>query len=171
MRSATCGRHMHLLTRRAGTQEHTADEHAPDENAAYRQEKNRNHQTKWRECSMKNAIAVESPIGVLLIETNGEAITEITLPGSGDPALVKAARSQRSMKGRSEPEGVLARAEAQLEEYFAGQRTEFDLPLELDGTEFQRDVWLSLAEIPYGKTISYAELARPWSGARPRSAP
>jgi len=108
---------------------------------------------------MNNAIAVESPIGVLLIESNGEFITQITLPGKGDAETVKAAESQRSKTGGSEPDSVLARAETQLEEYFAGIRTEFDLPLEFEGTEFQRDVWLTLAEIPYGKTISYAELA------------
>jgi methylated-DNA-[protein]-cysteine S-methyltransferase len=54
---------------------------------------------------------------------------------------------------------AVAAAVKQLEEYFAGERTQFDLPLELEGTPFQKDVWLALGEIPYGKTISYAELA------------
>jgi methylated-DNA-[protein]-cysteine S-methyltransferase len=48
---------------------------------------------------------------------------------------------------------------AQLDEYFAGRRTEFDLPITLAGTEFQRRVWAALCEIPYGETISYGELA------------
>ena len=48
----------------------------------------------------------------------------------------------------------------ELEEYFAGRRTEFDLPLALEGTEFQRKVWRKLQEIPYGETISYGELAK-----------
>ncbi len=48
----------------------------------------------------------------------------------------------------------------QLEEYFAGARTEFTVPMELDGTAFQKDVWTELTRIPYGKTISYGELAR-----------
>ncbi|NYI07673.1 methylated-DNA--[protein]-cysteine S-methyltransferase [Allostreptomyces psammosilenae] len=47
----------------------------------------------------------------------------------------------------------------QLGEYFAGERTTFDLPLALHGTEFQRRVWAGLQEIPYGETISYGELA------------
>lgn len=48
----------------------------------------------------------------------------------------------------------------QLHEYFAGTRKTFELPLAPDGTEFQKRVWAELARIPYGETISYAELAR-----------
>lgn len=48
----------------------------------------------------------------------------------------------------------------QLDEYFAGTRTEFDVELDLEGTPFQVDVWHALCGIPYGETISYAELAR-----------
>ena len=48
----------------------------------------------------------------------------------------------------------------QLDEYFAGKRRQFHLPLNQDGTEFQMKVWDLLSKIPYGKTISYNELAR-----------
>lgn len=48
----------------------------------------------------------------------------------------------------------------QLDEYFAGQRREFDLPLAPQGTEFQRRVWRALEEIPFGETRSYADVAR-----------
>jgi len=55
----------------------------------------------------------------------------------------------------------LREAAAQLEEYLEGRRKKFNLAIDLDvGTEFQRKVWAELARIPYGKTISYAELAR-----------
>jgi len=47
----------------------------------------------------------------------------------------------------------------QLNQYFMGQRNEFDLPIKLEGTEFQNKVWNYLREIPYGKTVSYSELA------------
>lgn len=47
----------------------------------------------------------------------------------------------------------------QLEEYFAGPRTEFDLPITLAGTPFQRTVWAALRGIPYGETVSYGQLA------------
>jgi methylated-DNA-[protein]-cysteine S-methyltransferase len=48
----------------------------------------------------------------------------------------------------------------QLDEYFAGTRTEFDLPIRLHGTPFQVEVWEQLRKIPYGETISYGELAK-----------
>jgi methylated-DNA-[protein]-cysteine S-methyltransferase len=54
----------------------------------------------------------------------------------------------------------LPQAVAQLCEYFAGTRREFDLPLRMQGTEFQRRVWRSLTEIRYGETWSYGQLAR-----------
>ncbi len=55
---------------------------------------------------------------------------------------------------------VLDEAAAQLEAYFAGELTAFDLPYDLKGTEFQRHCWLALATIPYGRTVSYGEQAR-----------
>ena len=48
----------------------------------------------------------------------------------------------------------------QLKTYFEGKLTDFDLPLVLDGTEFQRLVWSNLQKIPYGETVSYGELAK-----------
>jgi methylated-DNA-[protein]-cysteine S-methyltransferase len=54
---------------------------------------------------------------------------------------------------------VLQQAVTQLEEYFAGERAEFDIPMAFDGTDFQRRVWTELCRIPYGETISYGELA------------
>jgi methylated-DNA-[protein]-cysteine S-methyltransferase len=55
---------------------------------------------------------------------------------------------------------VLRRAREELAEYFEGDRTSFDLPLDLTGTEFQRRVWAEVRRIPYGETVSYGELAR-----------
>ena len=62
-----------------------------------------------------------------------------------------------------QPEGrskILDETTRQLDAYFAGDLVTFDLPLELHGTEFQRDCWLALASIPYGQTVSYGEQAR-----------
>jgi len=56
-------------------------------------------------------------------------------------------------------EKPFAVARQQLTEYFAGERREFDLPLKLDGTEFQMSVLRALQQIPYGETTSYAEIA------------
>ena len=55
---------------------------------------------------------------------------------------------------------VLRQAKKQLEEFFAGKRIRFSLPLKLRGTAFQERVWREIARIPYGQTISYSELAR-----------
>ena len=55
---------------------------------------------------------------------------------------------------------LFAPLRAQLDEYFAGRRTAFDLPLEYPGSPFQRRVWDALRRIPYGETRSYAQLAR-----------
>ena len=89
--------------------------------------------------------AVETPIGTL------------GLVGS-DAGL----RSVRwSAKGLADEScAVLDDAAAQLDAYFAGELIEFELPLDLDGTEFQRQCWLALATIPYGQTVSYGEQAR-----------
>ncbi len=54
---------------------------------------------------------------------------------------------------------VLAAATAQLAEYFAGRRQEFDIPLDLTGTEFQRAAWSALANVPFGETRSYRQQA------------
>lgn len=64
---------------------------------------------------------------------------------------------------RLRPEGsspVLEEASRQLAAYFEGELVTFDLPLELDGTEFQQQCWRALATIPYGQTVSYGEQAR-----------
>jgi methylated-DNA-[protein]-cysteine S-methyltransferase len=59
-----------------------------------------------------------------------------------------------------DPHPLLARVRRQLEEYFRGERTEFDVPLDLRGTEFELRVWEKLQEVPYGETIRYAQLAQ-----------
>jgi methylated-DNA-[protein]-cysteine S-methyltransferase len=55
---------------------------------------------------------------------------------------------------------AISAAAIQLEQYFAGERTEFDIELELDGTPFERRVWDEVRAIPYGETATYAEIAR-----------
>jgi methylated-DNA-[protein]-cysteine S-methyltransferase len=58
-----------------------------------------------------------------------------------------------------EDDAAIAPVRDQIEEYFAGERRNFDLELKPDGTEFQRDVWNGLLTIPFGKTLSYGALA------------
>lgn len=103
--------------------------------------------------SCDSQATVKCPIGILTIEGNEQAVTRIDLPGTRPTSK----SSQRASREVSRP---VTSAVRQLEEYFAGERREFDLPIELRGTTFQQEVWLALAEIPYGKTVSYAELAK-----------
>jgi methylated-DNA-[protein]-cysteine S-methyltransferase len=100
-------------------------------------------------------VELRTPVGTLGLEGDEEALTGIELPQGRRRG--RSSGTSVSAKG-TVPEG-LARALEQLDEYFEGRRTEFDLKVELLGTPFQRDVWMTLSEIPYGKTVSYGELA------------
>jgi methylated-DNA-[protein]-cysteine S-methyltransferase len=90
---------------------------------------------------------LDSPIGGLRIHVSAGLVTAIDFGAS-------------SPRGSRTSDPLLDRAEWQLAEYFAGDRTEFDLSLASDGTEFQKKVWSELLRIPYGETASYGEIAR-----------
>jgi methylated-DNA-[protein]-cysteine S-methyltransferase len=92
---------------------------------------------------------LDTPVGRLVLESDGDILVGIWLPSQGHKA-----------RAGSDVPPVLKETANQLEEYFAGERTEFDVPMELDGTPFQQEVWQELSRIPYGETISYGELAR-----------
>jgi methylated-DNA-[protein]-cysteine S-methyltransferase len=100
-----------------------------------------------------NYFVFESPIGPLLIAGDSDALRYILFPRHGKPAKPERGWIESAT-------GPVAQAVTQLREYFAGRRTDFDLPLVVEGTAFQRSVWRALQEIPYGETISYGELAR-----------
>jgi methylated-DNA-[protein]-cysteine S-methyltransferase len=95
----------------------------------------------------------QSPIGRLLLTSDGTALTGLYMEPS---------RKVQSTDGWVEDgtAAPLATAVRQLSEYFAGTRRTFDLPLRLQGTDFQKRVWQELTEIPYGQTWSYGELAK-----------
>jgi methylated-DNA-[protein]-cysteine S-methyltransferase len=95
----------------------------------------------------------DSPIGRLLLTTDGTALTGL---------YMEVSRKAQSTEGWVEDDSVgpLAETVRQLTEYFAGTRREFDLPLRLAGTAFQQRVWRELTEIPYGETWSYGQLAK-----------
>lgn len=94
---------------------------------------------------------LETPIGVLTLVASDVGLSMILFE-SEDSADIDAALHD------SDP--VLRAAATQLSEYFAGERREFDLPLDLEGTDFQKEAWLALAGVPYGQTTSYGEQAR-----------
>jgi methylated-DNA-[protein]-cysteine S-methyltransferase len=96
---------------------------------------------------------IPSPWGALLLTSDGDALTGLYYPGE------RHAPRPTTEWRRSPGAGVFAAVERQLREYADGVRREFDVPVELRGTPFQRAVWKAIREIPYGKTISYAALA------------
>jgi len=97
---------------------------------------------------------VASPVGKLILVASDSGLAAI-LWENDDPDRV---RLGSIMEDPGHP--VLISAERQLAEYFAGERKRFDLPLDFNGTEFQKQVWSALLTIPFGETRSYAEIAR-----------
>lgn len=97
-------------------------------------------------------LSIPSPVGPLTIEEEGEAIVAIRwgggIPSNGSPLLAEAAR--------------------QLDAYFAGRLTDFDLPLTPSGSRFEQRVWAAMQTIPYGQTRSYGDLAH-MIGSAPRA--
>jgi methylated-DNA-[protein]-cysteine S-methyltransferase len=94
---------------------------------------------------------IDSPVGRICVEGDGDFLTGLYMP---------------EHKHWSGPDPTWQRTDApfaivrdQITEYFAGERQQFDIPLKLVGTPFQNRVWQELARIPFGVTISYAELA------------
>lgn len=94
----------------------------------------------------------DTPIGELLLAGESDALSMIGFP-------------KGAMRRDPEPdwiynEGPFEKVQTQLSEYFRGERKDFDLPLKLDGTEFQISVLEALREIPYGETTSYGAIAK-----------
>lgn len=99
---------------------------------------------------MKLFTKLDSPVGPLVLTSDGRALTGI---------LMEAAPAGPGWK-RDDAAAPFPEARAQLEAYFRGERTEFDLPLAPSGTPFQERVWKELRRIPYGKTCSYGDIAK-----------
>jgi methylated-DNA-[protein]-cysteine S-methyltransferase len=97
---------------------------------------------------------IDSPIGRLMLTSDGEALTGLYM---GTPSKRPDITGDWAQNGTAGPLPLVAR---QLKEYFAGSRRAFELPLRMQGTEFQRRVWQELIKIPYGETWSYGQLAK-----------
>ncbi len=101
------------------------------------------------------AAMMDSPLGILTLYGNGHALTAIRI--SEAPLLNKVANKTELNAGAHD--AILNKAKQQLEKYFKGKLTSFDVPLEVKGTPFQKKVWNALSKIPYGKTASYKDVA------------
>ena len=109
------------------------------------------------------SLSIPSPIGRLTIAEEDEAIVAISWPPAGPPPLAGEAR-----EAAGNGSALLAEAAAQLDAYFAGRLTRFDLPLAPSGSPFETRVWTAMAEIPYGETRCYGDLAAT-IGSAPRA--
>jgi len=90
----------------------------------------------------------DTPFGKITVESDGDAITGIMTESNAQPT------------GTYEATTLTDITAMQLDEYFAGKRKSFDVPLRPQGTDFQRSVWKALEKIPYGKTRSYKQIAQ-----------
>lgn len=97
---------------------------------------------------MEKTFVYETSIGSVGISENGKGITSLFVVGDW-----------KSPDQITEETPLLKKAAVQLKEYLAGKRQEFDLPLDPQGTEFQKKVWKALEQIPYGELRSYKDIA------------
>jgi methylated-DNA-[protein]-cysteine S-methyltransferase len=95
--------------------------------------------------------SIDSPVGLLTLAGKDGRLMHLRMVDQ---------TYEPNHRGWQPDDDAFADAVAQLEAYFAGDRTDFELDLNLGGTEFQRRVWAALQTIPYGETRSYGEIAR-----------
>ncbi len=95
-----------------------------------------------------------SPVGKLKLVANDHGLAAILWENDREDRVKLGAMTERP------DHPILVETKRQLGEYFAGQRTAFDLPLEFHGTDFQKGVWAALLRIPFGETRTYADIAR-----------
>lgn len=98
---------------------------------------------------------IASPVGKLRIVASDRGLRYVAFDNDD--------KKHAALEGEIEPSDThkyIVQAEKQLAEYFAGKRTEFNVPLDLKGTVFQINAWRALQKIPYGKTHSYGEQAK-----------
>ncbi|MEU6849265.1 methylated-DNA--[protein]-cysteine S-methyltransferase [Actinacidiphila alni] len=96
---------------------------------------------------------IDSPCGELTLVARGDALSHLYMTEHRHRPPFE------SFGPREDDRPVFTAAKAQLDAYFAGELTEFDLPLSVSGTPFQQRVWAALRDIPYGETRSYGQLA------------
>ena len=99
---------------------------------------------------VRNELVVASPVGKLRLVASEKGLVAIDVRNN--------AKQEVTAKNPS-AQAVLIQTKKQLEQYFAGKRTTFDVALDLVGTEFQVQAWRALCRIPFGKTISYGQQA------------
>lgn len=103
-----------------------------------------------------SSTTMDTPVGTLTIVASAHGLRAVLWPGERPDRVAVGTISNADPAATA----IVEEAARQLAEYFAGRRTEFDLPLDPQGSEFQQEAWRVLRTIPYGTTISYGEQAR-----------
>jgi methylated-DNA-[protein]-cysteine S-methyltransferase len=114
---------------------------------------------------------VATPVGAIQIHCSDSGIKELKISWNLRSGQLGKNRKDRSFGAADESKNsannkrtaaakIAARAKGELEQYFAGRRQNFSVPLDVEGTLFQKKVWKALREIPYGEVRSYGEIAR-----------
>ena len=96
---------------------------------------------------------MDSPVGALKLVAHDHALVAVMWDNEDH----KRVRLAELVENQQHP--MLHQVKQQLQEYFAGQRQQFDLPIDFQGTAFQQQVWQALLQIPYGETRSYKQIA------------
>ena len=100
--------------------------------------------------TVRNTLVMSSPVGKLTLVASKNGLVAIDLRNNAKQVVTAKDASAQS---------TLLKTKKQLEQYFAGKRTSFDVALDLVGTEFQVKAWRALCRIPFGKTITYGQQA------------
>ena len=100
--------------------------------------------------TVRNQLVIASPVGKLRLVASEKGLVAIDVRNNAK--YVETAKNPSA-------QAILIKTQKQLEQYFAGKRTSFDVALDLVGTEFQVQAWRALCRIPFGKTISYGQQA------------
>ena len=99
---------------------------------------------------------VSSPLGPLYLDITSRGLKGVWL---GEPGEAMEPGGSKSGQQSTQVQALFRLVKSELKEYFQGNRQKFTVPLDLEGTEFQTRVWKELAKIPYGKTVSYKDIA------------
>ena len=100
--------------------------------------------------TVRNTLVMSSPVGKLTLVASKNGLVAIDVRNNAKQVVTAKDASAQS---------ILFKTKKQLEQYFAGKRTSFDVALDLVGTEFQVKAWRALCRIPFGKTITYGQQA------------
>ncbi len=103
---------------------------------------------------------VDSPLGPIRLETDlSGRLTGLHIGAASGPGFEPGTSRHPDTEGSDAISGVLDDVAAQLDQYFSGARRSFDIPMAMEGSSFQRQVWAHLLDIPFGTVVSYAQLA------------